>query len=114
MLTHSDNSSVADVYFRTLKTDCNEHSLQWQGAITLLPDERPLFTACHPVEEAGYRLANDGQWVSRHSLDSGPVNEPLRQGDAIDNTAGQGLSSLHSIRFSGPATQAMVDRFSSG
>ena len=80
-----------------------------------MSDERPLFTACRPVDEAGYRrLANDGQWVSRHSLDSGPVNDPLSHDDAIDNTAGQWLSFLPSIRFSGSATQAMVERFFRG
>ena len=66
------------------------------------------------MEEASYRLANDGQWVSRHSLDSGPVNDPLNHDDAIDNTAGQWLSSLPSIRVSGPATQVMIDRFFNG
>ena len=93
--------------FGTLDTVCNGRGPSNPA------DERPLFTACRPVDKAGYRLANDGQWVSRHSLDSGSANDPLSR-DAIDNTAGQWLSSLPSIRFSGPATQAMVDRFFRG
>ncbi len=104
MLTQGDNSSVADFYFRD-----TEHSLQWQGAIQPIPDERPLFTACPLVYEAGNGVAN-GQWVSRRPPDSGPVNDPSGHVDAIDNTAGQVLSSLPSIRFSEPATQAKVAR----
>ena len=79
--------------FGTLDTVCNGRGPSNPA------DERPLFTACRPVDKAGYRLANDGQWVSRHSLDSGSANDPLSR-DAIDNTAGQWLSSLPSIRFS--------------
>ena len=64
MLTQSDNSSVADVYFQD-----TEHSLQWQGAIQPTPDERPLFTACPPVYEAGNRVANRAcKWVTIHGV----------------------------------------------
>ena len=94
--------------FGTLDTVCNgrgpSNPCQIKGHCLQLVDK---------VDKAGYRLANDGQWVSRHSLDSGSANDPLSR-DAIDNTAGQWLSSLPASGFQGSATQAMVDRFFRG
>ena len=102
------SQTLASSYPHRYRTRLGVDSLRRQPATQHMPDERPLFTACRPVYEAGNREANYGQWVSRRS----PDRLLMTPGAMLIDRAGQGLSSLPSIRFSVPATQAKVDRLS--
>ena len=70
------SQTLASSYPHRYRTRLGVDSLRRQPATQHMPDERPLFTACRPVYEAGNREANYGQWVSRRSPDRGPVNDP--------------------------------------
>ena len=71
-----------------------------------------LVTLCTKLATVRWCLLLASEWliVVSGSADSGSVNDPWDHDDAIDNTAGQGLSSAPSVRCSGPATQVKVDR----